>query len=239
VFSIFVATQQRRFDIALNEVSGSGCYVTMVVVGIIGFVSSAKLKRFAFLRDSSLYLVAALFVFYCTFDGKIDMLESVLMLAYYVAYVIFVVLSSRVQSWLSKRRSAADERTRAPLEAVSLLDAASDGASVGGASTAVRVASGVNTNARASSSSSSLRLGWAATRAGATPAVAGECDRESRVFALMLRSCECGHAGAAARRGTDETSEAIDARCRSALLGCRRGVLVSASHRRRGRVDDL
>jgi Ca2+/Na+ antiporter len=35
VFSTVAAIQQGKFDIALNELTGSGCFVTMVVVGAV------------------------------------------------------------------------------------------------------------------------------------------------------------------------------------------------------------
>jgi Ca2+/Na+ antiporter len=104
--TLSIATRMRadKFDIALNEATGSGAFVVMCVVAAVGFVSFAKLTRFSFIRDVMFYFGALLFVFFATFDGEFSLAESGGLMAYYVAYVIIVMLSGRVRRMMAQRR---------------------------------------------------------------------------------------------------------------------------------------
>ena len=72
VFSIFAGVQQGNFNIALNELTGSGSFVTMCVVSAIALVSTARLDRYPFLRDASFYFFAQAGVFLIVYDGQIE-----------------------------------------------------------------------------------------------------------------------------------------------------------------------
>lgn len=109
VFSIFAAVQQGKFNIALNELTGSGSFVTMAVVSAIAFFSVARLNRYPFVRDASLYFGAQAFVFYVVYDGKITLAESIGLLVYYFLYVALVVV---VQAVLKRRAAGSDDASQ-------------------------------------------------------------------------------------------------------------------------------
>jgi len=107
VFSIFAGVQQGNFNIALNELTGSGCFVTMCVVSAVALVSNARLDRYPFLRDASLYFCAVALVFGVVFDGKIELWESLCLLAFYFCYVALVVVVQIVQKRRARRAALA------------------------------------------------------------------------------------------------------------------------------------
>jgi Ca2+/Na+ antiporter len=107
VFSIFAGVQQGNFNIALNELTGSGCFVTMCVVSAVALVSNARLDRYPFLRDASLYFCAQALVFGVVFDGKIELWESLCLLAFYFCYVALVVVVQIVQKRRARRAALA------------------------------------------------------------------------------------------------------------------------------------
>lgn len=180
VFSIFAAVQQGKFDIALNEITGSGCYVTMVVVAAIGLVSVAQLNRVSFVRDIILYFGAAAFAFVTTFDGQITLVESIGLIVYYVLYVTFVIASGYIKRWYVRRYATPKDEA--------LLTARGDGdstttnsdtdayrSSVSNDGEIVQLRSTDDTLSGTTSSSrtaSSSRLGWSSSHNDVTPRLA-------------------------------------------------------------------
>jgi Ca2+/Na+ antiporter len=112
VFSIFAGVQQGNFNIALNELTGSGAFVTMCVVSAVALVSKASLERYPFLRDASLYFVAQAGLFGIVFDGKIELWESCCLLVFYFAYVSLVVIVQVVQRRRRRRLGITDDENK-------------------------------------------------------------------------------------------------------------------------------
>jgi hypothetical protein len=109
VFSIFAGVQQNNFNIALNEVTGSGAFVTMFVVSAVALVSTASLERYPFIRDATLYLVAQGGLIGIVFDGKIELWESCCLLAFYFSYVAFVIIVQCIQRRRRRRLGLDDD----------------------------------------------------------------------------------------------------------------------------------
>ncbi|KAG0362183.1 hypothetical protein BGZ54_008750, partial [Gamsiella multidivaricata] len=94
VFSTFSAIGAGSGSLAIGELVGAASFITSVVVGSMAIIKPFKVSRAPFLRDVSFFAGCVLFTLYAVLDGKITFLESLLLVAYYVFYVSFVVVGN-------------------------------------------------------------------------------------------------------------------------------------------------
>eukprot|EP00008_Paramoeba_atlantica_P007461 CAMPEP_0201478494 /NCGR_PEP_ID=MMETSP0151_2-20130828/3308_1 /ASSEMBLY_ACC=CAM_ASM_000257 /TAXON_ID=200890 /ORGANISM="Paramoeba atlantica, Strain 621/1 / CCAP 1560/9" /LENGTH=693 /DNA_ID=CAMNT_0047859577 /DNA_START=39 /DNA_END=2120 /DNA_ORIENTATION=+ len=89
VFSTFVAIQTPPdgFKIAIGELIGAGCFVTMAVVGAVAVVANCNVQKVAFIRDVTFYMGAVLIVVTMVSFGEMHIYESLLLLIGYCCYV--------------------------------------------------------------------------------------------------------------------------------------------------------
>ncbi len=99
--SSLTATRKGEFDIAIGNVVGSNLFNTLAVVGIAGAIRPTRVAPEVFYRDIPVMgaLTVSLFIFCYGFrgPGRINRLEGAALLAFYVAYMIFLVTSAIVK----------------------------------------------------------------------------------------------------------------------------------------------
>lgn len=81
------------FPIAIGELFGSGLFIITVIVAFVAFIAKhVQMDSFSFIRDTFFYLIAVIIVFFITWDCKITLVESIMFLVYYFAYVAFALI---------------------------------------------------------------------------------------------------------------------------------------------------
>ena len=101
VFSTFAAMNSNSGSLAVGELFGAATFITAVVAGSMALIRPFKVARKSFVRDISFFVVAAGFSMVFLWDGKLRLWECLLMVAYYIFYVAFVVAW---HWWLGRRR---------------------------------------------------------------------------------------------------------------------------------------
>ena len=91
VFSTFAAMSSHSGSLAIGELMGAACFITAVVAGAMAITKPFQVARKSFIRDVSFFVVAASFSLVFLADGHLLLWECVVMVAFYVFYVIFVV----------------------------------------------------------------------------------------------------------------------------------------------------
>ena len=100
VFSTFAAMSTGSGSLAVGELVGAAGFITAVVAGSMALVRPFKVAKHSFIRDVGFFTVAATFSIYFLHDGKLYHWECAVMVAFYVFYVLFVVVSH----WWSGRK---------------------------------------------------------------------------------------------------------------------------------------
>lgn len=108
VFSTFSALRANAGALAIGELLGAASFITSVVVGSMCLIQPFRVARHSFLRDVGFFTLAIFLTLACLYDGHITLVESLCMVALYVAYVILVA----VGSWWIARRDRQRERLR-------------------------------------------------------------------------------------------------------------------------------
>jgi sodium/potassium/calcium exchanger 6 len=109
VFSTFAAMKTHSGSLAVGELFGAAGFITAVVAASMALVSPFQVARKSFVRDVGFFIVAASFSMVFLVDGKLQVWECAVMVAFYVFYVIFVV------GWhwyLGRRRRIAESKAR-------------------------------------------------------------------------------------------------------------------------------
>lgn len=109
VFSTFAAMKTHSGSLAIGELIGAAGFITAVVAGSMALVRPFKVARKSFVRDVGFFIVAASFSMVFLADGFLYLWESAVMVAFYVFYVITVV----VWHWYSARKGRQKEREAA------------------------------------------------------------------------------------------------------------------------------
>jgi solute carrier family 24 (sodium/potassium/calcium exchanger), member 6 len=112
VFSTFAAMSSHSGSLAIGELMGAAGFITAVVAGSMAITQPFQVARKSFIRDVSFFAVAASFSLFFLADGHLRLWECVVMVAFYVFYVIFVVTW---HWWLTSRRRAKLAETSARL----------------------------------------------------------------------------------------------------------------------------
>ena len=87
-------------SLAVGELVGAAGFITAVVAGSMALVRPFKVAKHSFIRDVGFFTIAAAFSIYFLHDGELYYWECAVMVAFYVFYVLFVVISH----WWSGRR---------------------------------------------------------------------------------------------------------------------------------------
>ena len=101
VFSTFAAMKTHSGSLAVGELIGAAGFITAVVAGSMALVRPFRVARKSFVRDVGFFIVAASFSMVFLADGHLYLWECMVMVAFYVFYVIFVVF----WHWFLRKRS--------------------------------------------------------------------------------------------------------------------------------------
>lgn len=95
--SSIIAVRKNEHDIALGNVLGSNLFNTLAVVGIAGIINPLGFERVVVSRDMAVMavLTVSLFIFGYGFrgTGRINRFEGALLLACYIGYTSYLVMS--------------------------------------------------------------------------------------------------------------------------------------------------
>ncbi|MCJ1311587.1 hypothetical protein MMC25_005260 [Agyrium rufum] len=100
VFSTFAAMSTHSGSLAVGELIGAAGFITAVVAGSMALVRPFKVARASFIRDVGFFIVAASFSMIFLADGYLHLWECIVMVAFYIFYVLTVVL----WHWYVERR---------------------------------------------------------------------------------------------------------------------------------------
>ncbi|KAI9880083.1 MAG: hypothetical protein M1830_005616 [Pleopsidium flavum] len=109
VFSTFAAMSTHSGSLAVGELIGAAGFITAVVAGSMALVRPFNVARKSFVRDVCFFIVAASFSMVFLADGSLHLWECAVMVAFYVFYVIIVV----VWHWYLGRRLRRKDREAA------------------------------------------------------------------------------------------------------------------------------
>ncbi|KAI9893649.1 MAG: hypothetical protein M1814_006445 [Vezdaea aestivalis] len=109
VFSTFAAMSTHSGSLAVGELIGAAGFITAVVAGSMALVRPFKVSKRTFPRDVGFFAVAASFSMVFIADGHLHLWECIVMIAFYVFYVLFVV----AWDWWTNRRRAQRHRVAA------------------------------------------------------------------------------------------------------------------------------
>jgi len=97
-------------SLAIGELVGAASFITSVVVGSMAIIKPFKVSRAPFLRDVIFFTGCVLFTLFAVLDGKITLVESLFLIAYYLFYVSFVVIGNW---WHQRAKSERELEERA------------------------------------------------------------------------------------------------------------------------------
>ena len=100
VFSTFAAMKSNSGSLAVGELMGAAGFITAVVSGSMAITKPFNVGRKSFIRDVAFFTVAASFSLVFLYDGSLRLWECIAMVAFYIFYVIFVV----VWHWYMQRQ---------------------------------------------------------------------------------------------------------------------------------------
>ena len=101
VFSTFAAMRTNSGSLAVGELFGAAGFITAVVAGSMALIRPFHVARKSFVRDVGFFAVSAAFSMVFLWDGKLQLWECLVMVAFYIFYVAFVVVW---HWWLGRRR---------------------------------------------------------------------------------------------------------------------------------------
>ena len=106
VFSTFAAMSTQSGSLAVGELVGAAGFITAVVAGSMAVVRPFKVTKKSFVRDVGFFIIAASFSMLFLADGHLQLWECAVMVAFYVFYVIIVM----VWHWFYTKRQRWGER---------------------------------------------------------------------------------------------------------------------------------
>eukprot|EP00041_Stephanoeca_diplocostata_P004019 m.40265 g.40265 ORF g.40265 m.40265 type:complete len:577 (+) comp14795_c0_seq1:252-1982(+) len=100
LFSVFSAVKKGpdTASMAFGALFGAALFVCSMVVGLIAFLFPFRFKRRPFTRDVLVFVIALSTVLAIMKDGKITLVESIVMVSLYGVYVLVVVIGHSVYS---------------------------------------------------------------------------------------------------------------------------------------------
>jgi sodium/potassium/calcium exchanger 6 len=106
VFSTFAAMNTNSGSMAVGELIGAAGFITAVVAGSMALVREFKVGKKSFIRDVGFFIVAAGFSMGFLADGRLQLWECCVMIAFYAFYVVTVV----TWHWYLEQRRRRRER---------------------------------------------------------------------------------------------------------------------------------
>ncbi|KAL0229957.1 hypothetical protein PCE1_003521 [Barthelona sp. PCE] len=94
VFSILAGNDGEDATVALGAGLGSAAFIISLVLGAVVAVNPVTVRKFAFVRDIVALFIATIAWFAIVADGEIHIWECIAFLAFYVIYVLVVVVTS-------------------------------------------------------------------------------------------------------------------------------------------------
>ncbi|KAH9831881.1 sodium-calcium exchanger [Teratosphaeria destructans] len=110
VFSTFAAMSTNSGNLAVGELFGAAGFITAVVAGSMALIRPFKVSRKSFVRDVGFFVVAAAFSMVFLWDGRLHFWECLTMVAFYVFYVLFVIVW---HWWIGRRREKREKEAAA------------------------------------------------------------------------------------------------------------------------------
>ncbi|KAF2767429.1 hypothetical protein EJ03DRAFT_344538 [Teratosphaeria nubilosa] len=110
VFSTFAAMSTNSGNLAVGELFGAAGFITAVVAGSMALIRPFKVSRKSFVRDVGFFVVAAAFSMVFLWDGRLHFWECLTMVAFYVFYVMFVIVW---HWWIGRRREKREKEAAA------------------------------------------------------------------------------------------------------------------------------
>ena len=92
VFSTFAAMSTHSGSLAVGELIGAAGFITAVVAGSMALVRPFRVAKKSFVRDIGFFIVAASFSLVFLADGHLHLWECAIMVAFYIFYVVTVVI---------------------------------------------------------------------------------------------------------------------------------------------------
>ncbi|KAJ9604146.1 hypothetical protein H2200_011669 [Cladophialophora chaetospira] len=100
LFSALTAFRTNNADLAFGVLIGSAAFIATVVAGSMAFVRPFKVAKRSFVRDLLFFIVAVVISIVFLSDGKLQLVECVVMICYYAFYVLLIV----IWHWILQRR---------------------------------------------------------------------------------------------------------------------------------------
>ncbi|ORZ15309.1 Sodium/calcium exchanger protein-domain-containing protein [Absidia repens] len=94
LFGTFSAMDTGSGSMAIGEIIGAAFFIVAVITGCMGIIRPFQSKRIIFMRDASFLTGAVALLTWIVYHGKIYWYHGLALIAYYVAYVVTVLLSS-------------------------------------------------------------------------------------------------------------------------------------------------
>ena len=104
VFSTFAAMSTHSGSLAIGELIGAAGFITAVVAGSMALVRPFRVAKKSFVRDLGFFIVATSFSMVFLADGHLHTWECAVMVAFYIFYVVTVVIWHWYLSRTRKRR---------------------------------------------------------------------------------------------------------------------------------------
>jgi sodium/potassium/calcium exchanger 6 len=102
VFSTFSAMRSNTGSLAVGELFGAASFIVTCVVGSMCIIRPFKVEKFPFLRDVGFFFIAVSLVIVVLWDGRLILLEALLLVGLYFTYVCVVIIGS----WWERRQEA-------------------------------------------------------------------------------------------------------------------------------------
>lgn len=94
LFSTFTAMNSGSGSLAIGELIGAAFFIVSVVSGCMGIIRPFESKRITFMRDASFLTGAIMIMTWIVYHRRICWYHGILLIAYYLTYVIVVVLGT-------------------------------------------------------------------------------------------------------------------------------------------------
>ncbi|KAB8336641.1 hypothetical protein FH972_020952 [Carpinus fangiana] len=107
VFSTFAAMKTNSGSLAVGELIGAASFIAAVVAASMALVRPFKVARKSFVRDVGFFIVAVSFSMVFLANGKLELWECIVMVAFYIFYVTIVVVWHWYLGRRRRRREAA------------------------------------------------------------------------------------------------------------------------------------
>ena len=104
-------TSTSRSAIGVGSLLGGGVFITSLVLGSVALVHPFKTNRRPLMRDTSFYLVSVIILSYATAKGHVTAVESSMLVAIYVVYVLVVIFGRMLYQRFSRPSPSARHAT--------------------------------------------------------------------------------------------------------------------------------